>query len=53
MKGYRPRVIESLVVQFVIRVAHSPTGDNEGGFETAVLVGQASETVSESIFVSR
>ena len=42
LTGYRPRVIESLVVQFVIRVAHSPTGDNEGGFETAVLVGQAS-----------
>jgi hypothetical protein len=30
------------MVKFVIRVTHSPTEANEGGFETAVLVGQAS-----------
>jgi hypothetical protein len=30
------------MVKFVIRVTYSPTGANEGGFETAVLVGQAS-----------
>jgi hypothetical protein len=35
------------VVQFVIRVTHSRTGDDERGFETTVLVGQASETVSK------
>ena len=36
------RVTHRLVAQFVIRVTYSRTGDNERGFETMVLVGQAS-----------